>query len=48
MITRGEIEEYRFEIRLDRCELADVQALIRQQPRDDRKIQPLVAQTDLE
>ena len=39
MLTSGEIEEHRFEIRLDWCELGDVQALIGQQPRDDRKIQ---------
>ena len=32
MITRGEIQEHRFEVRLDRCELGDVQALIGQQP----------------
>ena len=48
MITGSEIEEHRFEIRLDRRELGHVEALIRQQPSDDRKIQALVAEADLE
>jgi hypothetical protein len=43
MLTGREIEEHRLQIRLDGCELGDVQVLVRKQPRDDRKIQPLVA-----
>ena len=32
MITRRQIQEHRFEVWLDRCELGDVQTLIGQQP----------------
>ena len=48
MITRCEIQEHRFQVRLDWCEFEHVQTLIRQQPADDRKIKLVVVQTDLE
>jgi hypothetical protein len=48
MITRREIQEHRFQVRLDWGEFEHVQTLVGQQPANDRKIKLVVVQTDLE
>jgi hypothetical protein len=47
-ITRREIQEHRFQVRLDGGEFEDVQTLVGQQPANDCKIKLVVVETDLE
>jgi hypothetical protein len=48
MIAARQIQEDRFQVRLDRRELGNVQTLISKQPGDNCKVQPVITQTDFE
>jgi hypothetical protein len=48
MIPARQIQEDRFQVRLDRRELGNVQTLVSKQPGDNCKVQPLITQTDFE
>lgn len=48
LIPARQIQENRFQVRLDRRELGNVQTLISKQPGDNCKVQPVITQTDFE
>ena len=48
MITASQIQEGRFQVRLDRRELGNVQTLISKQPSNNGKVQSVITQTDFE
>jgi NifB/MoaA-like Fe-S oxidoreductase len=48
LIPARQIQENRFQVRLDRRELGNVQALVSKQPGDNCQVQPLITQTDFE
>ena len=48
MLTGGQMQEHRLEVWLNRSQLRDIQALIGQQPGNDRKVELTIDQADLE
>jgi serine protease inhibitor ecotin len=48
MLPGGQVQEHRLEVGLNWGELRDVQALIGQQPCDDRKVELVIGQAHLE